>query len=131
MRSRKRLQIFGEMRRRGVALIGREPQRLADDGVEIAGESRAQTRHRGCPRRGGGSSISADWRAAACRDPGSPALRPATRAARRRDTASAPVSNSCSTTPSEYTSVSVEMRRAAQLLGRRVQRRHRRAGHAR
>ena len=50
------LQIVGEMRHRVVSMIRREPQRLADDGVEVAGESRADA----APwllARGGGSSI--------------------------------------------------------------------------
>ena len=108
------------MRHRGVSIIGRQPQRLADDGVEIARESRA-----GAPVVARGAVSMAGTRGSSPRPKRLEHFdqrRPHAGAARY---GKAPLSNSYSTTPSEYTSVSVEIVAPRNLLRRCIQRRQR------
>ena len=74
-------QVVGEVRHRAVALIRRDAQRLAHDGVEIAGEVAAQARRRRLRARHGGGVV--DGRLARARQRaaahGARALRPARR----------------------------------------------------
>ena len=93
-------QIVREMFDRRIAIVGCQSQRFGCDGVEIARKCRnAQWLGRVLA---GARQLSA-----AKRFEHVDQRRPCT--GRRRGTADTPVSNSCSNTPSEYTSVSVEI----------------------